>query len=63
MIHQIKSWIRTTYSNVNEKHIQKYFDEFCYRLNRSQTKDFVFNNLIRRMIKSDKIYQSQIIGN
>lgn len=31
MIHQVKSWIRTTYSWVDEKNIDRYFDEFCFR--------------------------------
>ncbi|MFV0247834.1 MAG: transposase, partial [Tenacibaculum sp.] len=30
MIHQVKSWIRTIYSWVSKKHIQRYFNEFCY---------------------------------
>jgi transposase-like protein len=38
MIHQVKSWIRTTYSWVSKKHIDKYFSEFCYRIKRSQSK-------------------------
>jgi len=61
MIHQVKSWIRTTYSWVSEFNINRYLDEFCYRINRSQSKENIFNNLIKRMVKSDKIYQSQII--
>jgi len=61
MIHQIKSWLRTTYSWISEFHIERYFNEFCYRLNRSQSKQNIFNNLIVRMVSSDKIYQSQII--
>ena len=61
MIRQVKSWIRTTYSNVSAHHIQRYFDEFCYRLNRSQTRDFVFTNLVDRMIVADKLYHRQII--
>lgn len=61
MIHQIKSWIRTTYSYVSDFNINRYFDEFCYRLNRSQSKKNIFNNLMERMVKADKIYQSQII--
>ena len=60
MIHQIKSWLRTTYSWVSPDHIDRYLDEFCYRLNRSQFKDGIFNNLIMRMVKSDKLYQNQI---
>jgi transposase-like protein len=63
MIHQVKSWLRTTYSWVSPGHINRYLDEFCYRINRSQTKDFIFNNLIERMVKSDKIYQKELIGN
>jgi hypothetical protein len=61
MIHQVKSWIRTTYSSVTDFNINRYPDEFCYRLNRSQTKDTLFNNLIKRIVKSEKIYQAQII--
>jgi len=63
MIHQVKSWIRTTYSWVSEKHIGRYFDEFSYRLNRSQSKETIFNNLIKRMVKADKIYHAQILCN
>jgi len=63
MIHQVKSWIRTTYSWVSPFHIDRYFDEFCYRLNRSQHKKSIFNNLIKRMVMADKIYQSKLISN
>jgi len=61
MIHQIKSWIRTTYSWVSDSNINRYLDEFCYRLNRSRSKGNIFNNLIERMVISDKIYQNKII--
>jgi len=62
MIHQVKSWIRTTYSWVSEYNIDRYLAEFCYRLNRSQMKENIFNNLIRRMVNTDKIYQTELIG-
>ena len=39
MIHQVKSWIRTTYSSVSEFNINRYLDEFCYRINRSIMKN------------------------
>jgi hypothetical protein len=58
MINQVKSWVRTTYSSVSDFNINRYLDEFCYRINRSQSKDTIFNNLIVRIVKSDKIYQS-----
>lgn len=61
MIHQVKSWIRTTYSWVSTSNIDRYFDEFCYRLNRSQSKNTIFNNLIQRMVKNDKKYQREFI--
>jgi len=61
MIHQIKSWIRTTYAWVSDFNINRYFNEFCYRINRSQRKATIFNNLIVRMVQADKIYQKQII--
>lgn len=62
MIHQVKSWIRTTYSWVSESNINRYFDEFCYRLNRSQSKETIFNNLIVRMVKADNVVHSELIG-
>ncbi len=61
MIHQVKSWIRTTYSWVSEFNINRYLDEFCFRINRSQMKNNVFNNVIGRMVEADKIYQAKLI--
>lgn len=61
MVHQVKSWIRTTYSYVSAFHINRYFDEFCYRLNRSRSKKTIFHNLISRMVKAPKIYQAQLV--
>lgn len=61
MIHQIKSWIRTTYSWVSEFNVNRYYDEFCYRINRSQNKSSIFNNLIVRMVQAEKINQHQLI--
>jgi transposase-like protein len=61
MIHQIKTWIRTTYSWVSEFNVDKYFAEFCYRINRSQSKNNIFNNLVERMVQADKIYHSQLV--
>jgi hypothetical protein len=62
MIHQVKSWIRTTYSWVSDHNLNRYFNEFCFRINRSQSKSTIFNNLIKRMVKTDKIYQIHFIG-
>jgi len=58
-IHQVKSCIRTTYSWVNYDNLNRCFNEFCFRINRSQSTLTIFNNLITRMISCDKIYQSR----
>lgn len=63
MIHQIKSWIRTTYSWVSNQNLNRYFNEFCFRVNRSQSKATIFNNLMIKMVARDKIYQSELISN
>ena len=63
MIHQIKSWIRTTYSWVSDFHLNRYFNEFCFRINRSQIKETIFNNLITKMVRKEKVYQSELISN
>ena len=61
MTHQVKSWIRTTYSWVSEFNINRYLDEFCFRINRSLMKNNVSNNIIGRMVTADKIYQAKLI--
>ena len=63
MIHQVKSWIRTTYSWVSEGNLNRYFNEFCFRINRSQSKSTIFNNLITKMVLGQKIYQEKLIRN
>lgn len=63
MIHQIKYWIQTIYYWVSKHNLNRYFNEFCFRINRSQSKATIFNNLIVKMVKSDKIYQNKLIGN
>ncbi|MDT0678478.1 IS1595 family transposase [Autumnicola musiva] len=63
MIHQIKSWIRTTYSWVSDFNINRYFNEFCFRINRTQSKATIFNNLVTKMVNKDKVYHKQIVYN
>jgi transposase-like protein/predicted RNA-binding Zn-ribbon protein involved in translation (DUF1610 family) len=61
VIHQIKTWIRTVPSHVSKKHIQAYFDEFSFRMNRSIFKETIFHKTIERMILEKPIYHKQII--
>ena len=52
IIHQLKSWLRSVYSWVHEAHIEKYLNEFSFRINRSIHKQTIFHNLIIRMVKA-----------
>lgn len=63
MIHQVKTWIRTTYSWVSEFNIDRYLSEFSFRINRSQTKNTIFNNLIIPMINHKAIAQNFLVCN
>ena len=61
IIHQVKSWLRSTYSWMHEHHIERYFDEYSFRINRSQTKQTIFDTLIKRMVNSQNVCCQQII--
>lgn len=50
VIHQVKSWLRSVYSWVDEGHIEKYLAEFSFRINRSIYKQTIFHKLIERMV-------------
>lgn len=51
IIHQVKSWLRSMYSWVHEEHIEKYLNEYSFRINRSIYKDTIFHKLVERMVK------------
>jgi ribosomal protein S27AE/transposase-like protein len=61
IIQQIKSGIRTIQTHVMKEHLQKYLDEFFYRLNRSIHKETIFDNLIKRMVNHHWVGWKQII--
>lgn len=64
IIHQLKSGLRSVYSWVHKYHIDKYLDEYSYRLNRSIHKQTIFDNLINRMMKHKHTgYKDIIISN
>ena len=55
IIHQLKAGLRSVYSWMHDYHIEKYLDEYSYRLNRSIHKQTIFDNLINRMMKTKNI--------
>lgn len=61
IIHQIKSWLRTIPTHTSKKHVEKYFNEFSYRINRSQNKENIFHNIIRRMLCAKPISYQNLV--
>jgi transposase-like protein/predicted RNA-binding Zn-ribbon protein involved in translation (DUF1610 family) len=60
IIMQLKSWLRAVPTHVSKWHVQKYFDEFCFRINRSQSKQSIFHKTIHRMVNNKPVYHTQI---
>ncbi|MEN9907359.1 MAG: hypothetical protein RLZZ540_500 [Bacteroidota bacterium] len=50
IIHQVKTAITTIQSRVKKEHLQKYSNEYFYRLNRSIYKDSIFDNIFKRLV-------------
>ena len=61
VIQQIKSALRTIQTHVKKEHLQKYLDEYFYRLNRSIFKETIFDNLFRRLVKHKHYGWNQIV--
>ena len=61
VIHQVKSWIRGIYSWVSEFNIDRYLAEYSFRINRSQSKETIFNRLMKRIVEGSPISQSQLV--
>jgi transposase-like protein len=61
IIHQLKAGLRSVYSWMHDEHIEKYLNEYSYRLNRSKHKQTIFDNLINRMVKSKSTSYKEII--
>ena len=55
-----KGWLRGIHSRVEL--LQNYLDEYCYRFNRSQMKEGIFDNLLNRMMESKPVNYKMIIG-
>ena len=53
--------LRGIYSWVSEFNIDRYLAEYSFRINRSQSKETIFNNLIKRLIERKPIFQSQLV--
>lgn len=63
VVHQIKTAIRTIQTHVHKGHLQKYLDEYFYRLNRSIYKETIFDNIFRRLVAHPHQGWKQIVVN
>lgn len=48
-----KGWLRGMHHQVD--HLQAYIDEYCYRFNRNNMKDGIFDNLLKRMVNAEPL--------
>jgi len=62
IISNVKAFIGGTYHGLDKKHLQRYFDEFCYRFNRRKFEAQLFNRLLLACIQGVSITYRQIIG-
>ena len=60
-LHKVKSWIRGIYSWVSEFNIDRYLAEYSFRINRSQSKETIFNKLMKRIVERSPVSQSQLV--
>jgi transposase-like protein len=61
VIHQIKTWLRTTFSWVHQGHMNRYLDEYCFRINRSISRNTIFHRLVERMVAAKPTSYKAII--
>jgi hypothetical protein len=61
IIQQIKSGLRATQTHVNIGHLQKYLDEYFFRLNRSIFKETIFDKLFKRLVNHEHYQWNQIV--
>ena len=48
-------------TEVSEFNIDRYLAEYSFRINRSESKETIFNSLIKRLIERKPIFQSQLV--
>ena len=48
-------------TEVSEFNIDRYLAEYSFRINRSQSKDTIFNKLMKRIVERSPVSQSQLV--
>ena len=48
-------------TEVSEFNIDRYLAEYSFRINRSQSKETIFNKLMKRIVERSPVSQSQLV--
>jgi transposase-like protein len=62
IISNLKAFIAGTYHGLDKKHLQRYFDEFCYRFNRRCFGNQLFNRLLNACTSTTTITYAELVG-
>lgn len=60
-ISNLKALIAGTYHGLDKKHLQAYFNEYCYRYNRRGFKGQLFNRLLKACLETTTITYRQLV--
>ncbi len=52
-----KGWLRGIHHHCSKTHMQGYLDEYCFRFNRRNNLDTIFDKLLERMIRDSSATQ------
>ena len=62
IVSNLKALIMGTYHGLDKKHLQRYFNEFCYRFNRRRFGNQLFNRLLVACASTPTITYAQLIA-
>lgn len=60
IVSNAKAFVTGTFHGLDEKHLQRYLDEFCYRFNRRFFVSELFNRIVNCCIASQKIKYTEL---
>lgn len=60
IVHDLKTTLRSAYSSVNQKYMQRYLDEFSFKINYSNVKEHIFDLVLERMMKHQPVFVKQL---
>lgn len=62
IISNAKAFVNGTFHGLDSVHLQRYLDEFCYRLNRRWFVDKIFSSIINSCVLAGKITNYELVG-